>query len=344
MATTRTMSAADDRSGLGLGLIVLVALALIAYVYRDTFASLVSVWQQSETFTHCFAIAPISLYLIWLRRDALAAAPKRVSILGVLAVGLLTLAWFVASSIDIQFGEHLAVVLLIPATVLALLGREATKQIALPLAYLVFMVPFGEALIPWLMDFTSSFTVAALRLTGIPVLREGLFFSIPSGDFEVAKACSGIRYLIACLALGVLYANLTYRSWRKRLAFIAVSIVVPIVGNGVRAYLIVLIAHLSSMKLAVGADHLVYGWLFFGLLVSLLFWAGSRFQDPVPAAGGSASNVAHAPGRNAPLGVHLGVAALLVALAVLGPLAQSGRTAEGLSAALPALVLPVPAR
>ncbi|MDN5752165.1 MAG: EpsI family protein, partial [Nitrosospira sp.] len=134
-------------------------------------------------------------------------------------------------------------------------------------------------LIPPLIDFTADFTVMALQLTGIPVYREGTFFTIPSGNWSVVEACSGLRYLIASFTLGTLYAYLTYRSLKRRLAFIALAVIVPIVANGIRAYLIVMTGHLSDMRLAVGVDHLVYGWIFFGFVMLLLFWIGSFWRE-----------------------------------------------------------------
>ena len=76
------------------------------------------------------------------------------------------------------------------------------RRILFPLAYLLFAVPLGDFLVGPLQDVTAVFTVWALQLTGIPVYLEGRFFYIPTGAFEVAEACSGIRYLIASLALG----------------------------------------------------------------------------------------------------------------------------------------------
>jgi exosortase A len=318
------------------GVVALAALGIIAWVYQDTFASLVGVWLRSETFAHCFLIAPISAYLVWRRRGELREARKAPSALGVLAVAILAGGWFVATLVSVQFGEHLALVLLVPATVVAIVGTDVAKRIAMPLAFLVFAVPFGEALIPSLMDFTATFTVHALQLTGIPVLREGYYFSIPSGDFEVAVACSGIRYLIACVALGVLYAHVAYSTWSKRLIFVAASIVAPIVANGIRAYMIVLIAHLSDMKLAVGIDHLVYGWLFFGLLVACMFWVGSRFEDPPIAAPPIPLPRTWRPEPR--LMVFIAVATLVVTIAATAPVLVSTRGAvDNVSMQVPAL-------
>ena len=146
-------------------------------------------------------------------------------------------------------------------------------------------VPIGEALIPPLMDWTADFTVAALRLSGIPVYREGTFFTIPSGNWSVVEGCSGLRYLIASVVTGCLYAYLTYRSLTRRLVFIVASVIVPIIANGFRAYMIVMIAHLSGMKLALGIDHFIYGWVLFGIVILALFWIGSFWrEDDEPAA------------------------------------------------------------
>src|SRR5690606_22417596 len=93
-------------------------------------------------------------------------------------------------------------------------------------------------------------------------------------------------YLIASITLGALYAYLTYRSWKRRLLFVIAAMIVPVFANGGRAYMIVMIAHLSDMKLALGVDHYIYGWVFFGLVMLLLFWIGSFWrEDEQPAPG-----------------------------------------------------------
>ena len=118
-----------------------------------------------------------------------------------------------------------------------------------------------------------------LQATGILVYREGTFFSIPSGDWSVVEGCSGLRYLIASITLGVLYAYLTFRSWKRRVLFSIAAMIVPVFANSGRAYMIVMIAHLSEMKLALGVDHLIYGWMFFGFVMLLLFWIGSFWRE-----------------------------------------------------------------
>jgi EpsI family protein len=102
-----------------------------------------------------------------------------------------------------------------------------------------------------------------------------------------------VRYLIASVTLGVLFAYLTYNTWWKRGLFVLFSIFVPVIANGLRAYMIVMLGHLSGMKLAVGVDHLIYGWVFFGIVVTIMFAIGSIWReppapDPVPQDAGVA--------------------------------------------------------
>jgi len=187
--------------------------------------------------------------------------------------------WLLAGMGGVGVVQQFALVLMVPMMVWAIFGNAVVRALAFPLFFLLFAVPFGEFLEPPLMEQTANFTIAALKLSGIPVYREGLYFTIPSGSWLVAEACSGFRYLIASVTLGLLYAYLTYRSFRRRALFVAAAFVVPIVANWVRAYMIVMIGHLSSMRYAVGVDHLIYGWLFFGVVMLLLFWIGSFWRE-----------------------------------------------------------------
>jgi EpsI family protein len=169
---------------------------------------------------------------------------------------------------------------MLQAAIVTVLGLRVARILIFPLAFLLFAVPAGEFLVPVLMDRTADFTVAAIRWSGVPIFREGNHFTIPTGTWSIVEACSGVRYVIASVMVGTIYAAIGYRSLGRRVAFLAASIVVPILANWVRAYAIVMIGHLSNNRLAVGVDHLIYGWLFFGVVMLLLFWMGSFWHEP----------------------------------------------------------------
>lgn len=263
---------------LAMGLMI-AALVVLLGIYHETFESMLDIWWRSETFAHGFLIFPISIWLIWRRRQVLARIAPRPDYRAVPMFALMGLGWLVARVSDVLVVEQLALIGMIPLLVWMLLGWRVAGELLFPLVFLFFSVPMGEFLIPPLMGFTADFTVKMLQITGIPVFREGTFFSIPSGDWSVVEACSGLRYLIASITLGFLYAYLSYASMSRRLAFMVLAVAFPVVANGLRAYMIVIIGHLSGMKLAVGVDHLIYGWVFFGLVMLFMFWIGSFWAD-----------------------------------------------------------------
>ncbi len=256
----------------------LLCLALLALFY-PTAAAMVDIWWRSETFAHGFFILPITLFLIWRLRDELRLLTPQPTMWGLPLLVMLGFGWLLAHFASVAVVQQLAFVAMLPVIVFSMLGWQVTRRILFPLCFLVLAVPMGEGLIPPMMDFTADFTVMMLQLTGIPVFREGLFFEIPSGRWSVVEGCSGVRYLIAAVTLGCLYAYLTYRSIYRRLVFVAISFIVPVIANGLRAYMIVMIAHFSDNKLAHGVDHFIYGWVFFGFVMMLLFWIGSFWRE-----------------------------------------------------------------
>ncbi len=276
----------------------LSALALLLcwtlFMYRDTGIAMVTIWARSDTFAHAFLVPPIVLWLVWRQRRAVAEQTPRPALGAFVLIAGAALVWLLGDLVAVNALTQLAFVAMLVFAVPAVLGWPVTRLIIFPLGFLFFSVPIGEFLLPQLMDGTANFTVLALRLSGIPVYREGLQFVIPSGHWSVVEACSGVRYLIASLTVGTLFAYLNYQSTKRRILFVMVSILVPIVANWMRAYLIVMLGHLSGNTLATGVDHLIYGWLFFGIVIMLMFIIGARWAEAEQVACGSGP-VATAP-------------------------------------------------
>jgi exosortase A len=310
-----SLTVASNKNWLLPGVITTGTLLLMTAIFWPTFYSMASIWERSETFAHGYLIFPISIWLIWRKRDELAQIQPRPDLRGLILLALAGAGWLLADAGSVNVVEQYAFIVMLISMVWVLLGWEFVWAAFFPLMFLLFAVPVGEFLIYPLMNVTADFTVAMLQATGIPVYREGTFFTIPSGSWSVVEGCSGLRYLIASVTLGVLYAYLTYRSWKRRLLFSIAAMIVPVFANSGRAYMIVMIAHLSDMKYALGFDHLIYGWVFFGFVMLLLFWIGSFWREddqPEPDVGIPVAS----PGGNAHARPILPVA--IVALVVAG--------------------------
>lgn len=298
------------------GLLLIALLIWLFGWYGETTLSTIAIWKRSETYAHGFLIFPISAYLIWTRRNDVLALRPDPSVFGIIFLMGLGLLWLIAETAGALVVSQYAVVAMVPAIVWGVLGYRVTLALLFPFLFLLFAVPAGDFLLTPMMNLTADFTVAALRITGIPVFREGNFFTVPSGSWSVVEACSGLRYLIASLTLGCLFSYLTYKSFWRRVAFIGLSILVPIVANWIRAYMIVMIGHLSSNRLATGVDHVIYGWVFFGFVMMLLFWFGSRWSEDVKSAPSPIQNQNVSGGQAPHLSGRVAVFATIAALTV----------------------------
>lgn len=265
--------------------LIALTLAVLGYCYRETFVAMAEIWWRSETYTHGLLVPFISGWLVWRSRHRITRLTPEVWLWPLILLGISVFAWLLGEITAVNALTQFSIVAITVICCMTLLGKAISKELAFPFVFLFFAVPIGDFLMPRLMEWTADFTVIAVRLSGIPVYREGQNFVIPSGNWSVVEACSGIRYLIASLTIGTLYAYLTYTSLKRRLIFIGVSLLVPIFANWLRAYMIVMLGHLSGNKLAVGVDHLIYGWIFFGVVIAIMFAIGMRWAEPEPHEG-----------------------------------------------------------
>jgi exosortase A len=255
-------------------------IALVLGANRTLVVAAVQVWIISPTFSHCFLILPIVVYLIWAERERLAAAtapilyPPAIAIL--VPVSMIGMIGILASINEVA---QFAIIASINLVALAFLGPRIYRIILFPLCYLFFLVPSGEYLIGPLQRFTTAFISSGLDLLKIPHYTEGNVIELANGRYAVEEACAGLRFLIATIALGVLFAYLNFRKWRKIIVFMLACAIIPIIGNGFRALGIVLLAHFTDNRLATGADHLIYGWGFSVAIMFVLFLIGSHFRD-----------------------------------------------------------------
>jgi exosortase A len=261
------------------GMLTLLAFVATIAIYRETAWSMVSIWLVSDTFAHGFVILPISAFLVWRKRHELAMLQPVPVSYGPIVLIVPGFIWLLGYLSDVQVVQQFCFVAAIILLVWVLLGWKVVKLIAFPLGYLLFAVPFGKFLVPLMIDFSAVFAIGALRLTGIPVFAEGTSFSTPGADWIVLEVCSGMRYLIAALVVGTLYAYLSYRSQIRRLLFILITIVFTFFASGMRVYMIVMIGHFIDMRYAKGFDHLFIGWVFFGIVMLVLFWIGSFWHE-----------------------------------------------------------------
>jgi exosortase A len=326
---------AARRPGLWLasgGWLLPLAIVPTLLAYPGTWGAMADVWLRSDTYAHGLVVLPLAGWLAWRLRHRVASLPLRPAPMAGLGwVLVCALIWVIGRIGSIDELEGLATVAAVPGVAIAFAGLPRARALAFPFTFLLLAVPVGGFLVEPMMEQTASVTVWALRATGIPVYRDGMTFVLPTGAWSVVEACSGHRYLIASVVLGALYAHLCFESPHRQASVLAASIIVPVIANWVRAYGIVITGHLTDMRVAVGADHLLYGWLFFGLVWYGLLRATGRWRERDPGDAPSVPTASlHGVTPPQPIGV-LGLLACTVVMfagSALAATLQSRPTAD----------------
>jgi len=286
--------------------------ALVVIVFHDSYAAIWQLWQLS-TYQYALLIVPAAAYLIWARRAVLAQQSVEPWWPALAVLFLLAIMWHVSRATAVQAVEHAVVILSIPAIILAALGRRVFATIIFSLLLLLTTIPIGEALSPILMVVTADIATALLKLVGTSFSRHGQYLSLPGGDFHVADVCAGVRYLLAGSTLALLFSYLSFRTLRARALFIAITAVLLVLGNGIRAFIVMTVASATRLRYFAGQDHVVFGMLFFAFLLTVLFWIANRYyvsKSPEP----SAPELTTEPSPTRPVSVAAAVVAAVLAL------------------------------
>ncbi len=249
----------------------------LIFLLHPTFVDMAKIWITSSSYHHGAVVAPIAVWMIATSNDPVKAGAVRLP--GYLIVAAGALVWLLGRAAGAALVEQLAFVTMIIGGVGVVYGEQALRQWAYPLGFLFFMVPFGETIVPALQTLTAQIVVWLLSLISMPVTLDGYLIETPAGAFEVAEACAGFRFLIAAVMIAAVFSYVSFEGARKRILFLLFAVGLAIVANGLRAFLLVLIATLTQKQWAVGPDHLLFGWVFYAVIFIILIFVGRRYAD-----------------------------------------------------------------
>jgi len=260
------------------------AWAVLLLLFRRDTIDLATIYWTNTTFGHCLFIAPVIGWLVWQRRQGLALVRPQGWWPGLALVAAGGLGWLLGDAAGVALFRHAGLVLMLQGAAVSVLGPNVSRALLFPIAYMAFLVPFGDFLEGPLQTITVAMVMPLLHLFGVPASVDGVLITTSNGYFEVAEACSGAKFVIAMIAFGVLVANVCYVSWRRRAAFLAMALVVPVFANGLRAFGTIYAAWWTSVEAATGMDHIVYGWVFFAAVMAAVLAIGWKWFDRDPDA------------------------------------------------------------
>jgi len=244
-----------------------VLVTLLGTLYWPILRDLAVQWWEDDNYSHGFLVPIFSGFLIWQRRSELARLATRGTWLGlpVLVAGIATL--ILGDVGGENFLMRSSLVLILAGLVLFHLGQAIFRRVALPLAYLGFMIPLPA--IPFYAVAFPLQTLAAqnaawtLDQLGVPVLIDGNVIHLSQVSLGVTEACSGIRSLISLLALAVAWAYLTLPGPWSMLALIGSAVPITIIANAGRVVATGLIGQSFGIQYAQGFYHSFSGWIIF---------------------------------------------------------------------------------
>ena len=328
---------------------MLALLCLAVWTYDGAAVYLVSQWTHWEAgeYTHGLPVLAISAYLVWDARHILARKGPRPTFLVLPGVAVASLLLTLASMTDVMVVQPPLLLALIALAVWALLGRNILKALAFPIAFLLLALPLWGGLTLPLKHLTADAAYFFTRGLAIPAFRDGYMIVLPTGILSIEDACSGLKYLLAALTLGALYAHLNYRLLFHKMGVMAVAAVAAIGANIVRVLIVIYIAYSSDMRSPLVDDHLAIGWVVFAVIVGSLMildaWlSNSHTRVQVVRNGSTVTSVASAfSGSTATrqLGLFVSAALLIVAPQPILDKAKS----HGAGAEQRALVVELPA-
>lgn len=250
-----------------------VAAAAVAFCYGPVMTALVHQWRTNDIYAHGFLIPFIAGYLAWMLRGRLRALPLRPNfVLGVPALAASLALLVVADRAAVSVAAQLSVVTTTAALVLLVAGGAALRTLALPIAYLLFMIPIWETLterlhLPFQL-FSADAGAWLARSAGVPVYREGTLLMLPAVTLDVARECSGVNYLVAIAAIGIPLAWIGLTGAARRIGLVGIALTISVAANGLRVGLITLLSHQGIAGDVHGPWH-----VFQGLFVAMIGYA-----------------------------------------------------------------------
>lgn len=227
-----------------------IILGLVALLFSSTFVWLVYNWMNNSYYSHGFLVPLISGFFLWRRRDAFRRDSREPNTWGLVPLALGVVAFLIAQVWQAYHLSAFALVVLLSGLALYFLGDKATRRIAFPLAFLVFMIPlpFVNRLSPALESFTATTSASAVRLLGVPASNLGSQIELQNSSFVVGAACSGLNSVVALATLVVIFVYILEGSPRAKIVLLALAIPIAVLANIFRVSSLLVIAHLFGAE------------------------------------------------------------------------------------------------
>jgi len=255
-----------------------ILVMLFVAAYYVPFSSLYNTWTSNDDYSYGLLIPLISLYFLWERKHILGITPVRAcwSVFPFLLLFLLLSIYGILGSSGHISRPALPVLIILFAVFC--FGTQVFKKVALPLCFLVFMIPLPSVLDRtigvYLKGVSSELGGLLLRLMGYSVHVSGNVIDLGVTQLQVVDACSGLRFLFPLIALGVVYSYFFERVRWKQIVCVLVTVPIAIFTNVLRIGIAGVLTYQFGSSMAEGFFHDFQGWAIFMVAFVFLFLFG----------------------------------------------------------------------
>ena len=228
-------------------------------------------------------------------RNAAYVAESRPYYLGLIFFLLVMGLYLVGLLVDLRTFRHISIALGFPMFAISILGRGAWNATWVPTCMVLSVLPASYLALPHLQYLTVEVVTYFVRLTPMTAYIEGAYIHVPEGVIWVKEGCSGHKYFVAAGALALIVIAYDRRSLTRSLHVLATAILLSLIANWVRVFILVLVGYYSGLDHPLMADHDNLGWVVFGVMMLPFFYIASKQKSTLPPADVVSEHVAVAP-------------------------------------------------
>ena len=262
-------------SGKALAIIIAV-LVVMGLAVPDTYQTLHTLWSKNnETYSHGYILLMFVVYVLVTDFRWQKFSPSFWPVPLALAAGLV---WLAANAVQVMLLQTLVLPGVLWCALAAMVGLRNSLKTLVPVLALYLALPIMDVLVVPLQNLTTWVNTQLIHAIGITAYIDGYDIHMPYGVMRIANGCAGLNYLLAGVCLGVFYAYLNLQRLSLQLKAVALIVLLSLIGNWIRVFLLILIGYESKMQSELVYEHGFFGWVIFAILAVLFFFYAKRLE------------------------------------------------------------------